>query len=223
MKIVILIVANDYPEHYLEMQNIWRLYMNSFQNIKSYFLKADENIKEDIILNEDESTFYIRQPETQTPGVLKKTIKTIEYVLKNMDFKYIFRTNLSCCLDLKKFYNFCHQDFNYAAQEGILNKIIFGSGAGVFFSRGVCEYLISIKDSIDYCKENEDVTIGSILYPIYGLLCVSRIDIFNFDSKSISDEEIKNSDTFHIRCKNNEDPSLTIYNMKKIYELFYQN
>ena len=39
MNIIILIIANDDNESYIEMQQIWRKYMNNHSNIKSYFIK----------------------------------------------------------------------------------------------------------------------------------------------------------------------------------------
>ena len=52
MKIIILILSND-SGHYLECQNMWRSYMNTHPNIKSYFIKYKVGLNDDVILEND--------------------------------------------------------------------------------------------------------------------------------------------------------------------------
>ena len=59
MKIVILIIANDYPNYYIEMQEIWKIYMNKYANIKSYFIKCDNSISTEYLVDEKQHTIYL--------------------------------------------------------------------------------------------------------------------------------------------------------------------
>jgi nicotinic acid phosphoribosyltransferase len=86
MKLVILILANDTNE-YLKMQMLWKLYMNKFQNVKSFFIKYKSDLQENIVLCDD--TIYIKGLESFIPGCLDKTIQSIEFLLKNNDFDFL--------------------------------------------------------------------------------------------------------------------------------------
>jgi hypothetical protein len=103
MKIIILILAND-DGIYLECQKLWRSYMNIHPNIKSYFIKFNTEITSDILV--DNNTIFIKGCETIIPGCLIKTIKSINYLLKNEDFDFIFRTNMSSVVNLNCLYDF---------------------------------------------------------------------------------------------------------------------
>ena len=91
MNLIILILAND-TEIYLKMQEKWKSYMNKHSHIKSYFIKYKEDLKENIIQKED--TIYVKGNDSLIPGCLDKTIKSIEYLLNNFDFKFIFIKNI---------------------------------------------------------------------------------------------------------------------------------
>lgn len=103
MKLIILILAND-DSLYIEMQKLWKMYMNNHNNIKSYFIKCNSNSQDEIIIDND--TIFMKGYESLIPGCLDKTIKSIEFFVKNnIDFDFIFRTNLSSVVDLNKLYN----------------------------------------------------------------------------------------------------------------------
>ena len=129
MKLIILILASD-NDLYLQCQNMWRSYMNTHPNIKSYFIKYKVGLNNDVILEND--TIFINGNESLMPGCLVKTLESINYLLKNEDFDYIFRTNMSRCLDLHKLYNLLNNYKNdYSGVIGCHNNIKFASGAGI--------------------------------------------------------------------------------------------
>jgi hypothetical protein len=45
MNIIILIIANDEPKYYQDMQNTWKKYMNLHPNIKSFFIKGNQQLE----------------------------------------------------------------------------------------------------------------------------------------------------------------------------------
>ena len=81
--------------------------MNNHENIKSYFIKYKKNLHDDIYLDENDNTIYIKGVENFIPGVLDKSIKAIEYCLHNFKFDYLLRTNMSSFIILNKLYNYC--------------------------------------------------------------------------------------------------------------------
>ena len=222
-QIIIIIIASDNADYYINMQNIWKLYMNTHPYIKSFFIKENNNIHEDLLVDHKNNTINVKCEPSLIPGILIKTINCYKYIYNNYNFKYIYRTNLSSFLDLGKLYTFAmNNNFNYGAVIGNYNNIKFGSGSGFFTSKECTKYLID-KNDINYNKSNDDVIIGEILEPIYSIFPIGRIDFTDFNNKEISDNDIKKSEIFHYRCKNEYNMHHTVYNLQKMYELLYKN
>lgn len=222
MKIVILIIAHDYPYEYVEMQNNWRKYMHSHSEIKSYFIKGKkyDGQQEKIIVEND--TLYINTDENFIPGILKKTIIAFKWAKKYLDFKYIFRTNLSSVVDLSKLYNFCiTNNFNYAGAIGDHNGVRFASGAGFFVSKQCIKYIMkNKKNNISY-NIIDDVSLGKLLTQEFRITRLERIDFYFFDKKRISNQEILDSPVFHYRVKCDDERHITVDNQIKLINLIY--
>jgi hypothetical protein len=219
--IIILIIASDNLKEYVEMQNIWRKYMNTHPNIKSFFIKNDPNIDSNILLNEELNTIFVRDIENYVPGIFNKTIESIRYCLNNFNFDYIYRTNLSSFLSLEKMYNFiCHNHIDYGGVIGFHNEHKFASGCGFFMSKEVCEFLINyhIYD-IDIYQYLDDVVIGIILTKKYNIDYINRIDIDSLDNPHLKHTAINE---FHYRC-NTSNHLHTTNIMNTLYFLFLKN
>ena len=87
MNIIILIIASNNSNEYIEMQNIWRKYMNNHPNIKSFFIKNDLNIDTDIYLNENLNTIYTKDIETY--GTIYLTDAGREFIQSPTSFMLI--------------------------------------------------------------------------------------------------------------------------------------
>ena len=218
MKIIILILAND-SGHYIECQNLWRSYMNLHPNIKSYFIKFEPQLTTDILV--DNNTIFIKGNESFIPGCLIKTIESIKYLLKNEEFDFIFRTNMSSVVHLNDLYNFIvNNKHDYSGFIGRINNINFASGAGILLSKKMCYSLIDYKNSLNY-NLLDDVSIGFLLNKnsvnIYPL---TRFEAFVYENNvnEITKEMIENY--YHFRCKSNNNLK-TLIIMKKIIDLIY--
>ena len=218
MKIIILILAND-SGIYLECQKLWTTYMNLHPNIKSYFIKFDSELKTNILLNNN--TIFIKGNESFIPGCLIKTIESINYVLKNEDFDFIFRTNMSSVVDLNKLYNFVINNKNdYSGVIGRHNNINFASGAGILLSKQICSNLITYKNLLNY-NLLDDVSIGLLFQSNnVSIFPLTRFEAYNYENNvnQITKEMIKNY--YHFRCKSDNNLK-TLAIMKKIVELIY--
>jgi hypothetical protein len=219
MKIVILILAND-SGHYIECQKLWRSYMNSHANIKSYFIKLDPQITTDILVNNN--TIFIKGNESIIPGCLIKTIESIKYLLENEEFDFIFRTNMSSVVHLNKFYNLLNNyEKDCSGVIGIHDNIKFASGAGMLFSRNLCYHLINNKLSLNY-NLIDDLSIGLFLQNSnIQIFPLTRFEVYNYENNvnQITKEMIQNY--YHFRCKSDSDSNKTLLMMKKIVELIY--
>jgi hypothetical protein len=226
MNILILILANDTPI-YIEMQNIWKKYMNKHENIKSYFIKYKENLDNDIYLSQEDNTIYIKGIESFVPGVLDKTIKSIEYCIKNIKFDYLFRTNMSSFLLLDKLYKYCLNNkidcgglISHHFDSQFINGTKFISGSGILLSTNACNFLIENKNDINY-QIPDDVEIACILQKKYDFTLIQRND--KYINIPFIKESVINSDVYHYRCKNNYGilDYETIETMKSLYEMVY--
>jgi hypothetical protein len=218
MKLIILILAND-SEAYLKMQELWNKYMNSHLNIKSYFIKYNPNLLENIIINND--TIYIKGTESLMPGCLDKTIKSIEYCLQNMEFDFIFRTNMSSVLDLNKLYNLLNNNIQCAGVIGDCKGQKFVSGAGILMRKDICQKLIQTKNSLNY-NIIDDVSIGRFLTSNnINLIPLTRFEAYNYENNisMIKKDNIANYYHFRCKCENNSNKTIELMNLiiKYIY------
>jgi hypothetical protein len=221
MKLIVLILASD-TGVYLECQKLWKIYMNTHPNIKSYFIKYKSELLEDVVLEND--NIFIKGEESFIPGCLDKTVKAIEFCLKTQEFDFIFRTNMSSVIDLIKF-NHLLENYNrhYSGFIGIHSQNIkFASGAGMLLSKQFCTILTSCKDKLNYSVQ-DDVSIGDFCHNIRNIQIapLTRFETFNYENNlnEISNELIK--DYYHFRCKSEKDNNKTLLMMKKIIDLIY--
>lgn len=218
MKLIILILASDTGE-YLKMQQLWKTYMNRFPYVTSFFIKYDPDLSDNIQLQDN--TIFIKGSESLIPGCLDKTIQSIEFVLKEFDFDFIFRTNMSSVVDLKKLHNILNDKIQYAGVMGIYNNITFASGAGFLLNKNSCQLLINNKDKLQY-NLIDDVSLGDFFenhkIPITPL---TRLDVFvcqdNMDL--ITKERFLNH--YHFRCKSDINHLKTVQLMEKVIRLIY--
>lgn len=240
MNIIVLIIASDNTDHYVKMQDIWRIYRSQHPHIKCYFIKCQEQLEEDVMIEND--TIYVKGVENYTPGILIKTIKSIDYLLKNENFDYIYRTNLSSFLNLNRLYQYAlNHQFDYSGVMWQCDKI-WVSGAGIFLSKKACETLIDsdLKNVLRY-DLIDDVAIGVELTKHYSIYPGNRCDIidtsdikqYHLDYRGVSSDTIclimdsekifidTNPDIFHYRCKNNNSTK-SIDIMNKLLYYIYQ-
>ena len=221
-KIIVLIIASDDKDYYIEMQKCWRLYMNNHKNIKCYFIKCNPLINEHVIINEEENTIYCKLKETYVPGLLLKTLMSITHIYNTMDFDYIYRTNLSSLIDLNKMYNYINKrTINYGGvivnYEHKLSKPSFASGAGFWLRKNVCKYIIDNLDRINILLV-DDVALGLLLCPIYGINSELRIDINN---KDLVTSKMIDNEVYHYRCKVEDNMMETCEIQKKLIKIIY--
>jgi hypothetical protein len=216
IKIVVLIISSNFENHYIEMQNIWKKYMNTHPNIVSYFIKSDINLQDDIVM--DENTIYVKNEESLIPGIYHKTIESIKYCLKNIDYDYIYRTNLSSLIDMDQMYSFIiNNKIEYGGVIGCHNDIEFASGSGFFISRDASIYLLENQPNIDE-ELPDDVLIGYIMCKKYNIHYINRNDITEENDNQLT----YRNENFHYRCKSNNSHSNTINIMEKIYNVIYR-
>lgn len=182
---IIFLILSSQDEYYDQfVKNFWLPFIKVCEekgmNIKFIFMYGENRNIDKLIPSE-----YLLQTnikEERIPGCLNKTIEGYKYVLKNYNFNYIYRCNLSgfIILDIfMDFYNTIKNNDYYIGQpvinHGCMDYIDeFMSGAGFFTSKNYSQFLldsISKEENLIPFKENfkplrylpDDVAVGIIL------------------------------------------------------------
>lgn len=234
MKIIILIISSK-SEHYNQMKKIWKKYMNTHDDIQCFFIEFNDEINDDIVLDKNDNIIYVKGEETYIPGILDKTIKSIQYVFSNIEFDYILRTNLSSFIVLNKLYNYLLTNtFDYGGPKSKLpaktrfkkylnlietNNKFYASGTCIIMSKKCVEYLLT--QDINY-NLIDDVSIGFAISKKYKFHNIIRTDCvmdngikLDYENAIKYNNEINFTDPnkFIFRCKHiNQDLTLQMMN-----------
>lgn len=198
MQILVLIISSNTLPIYKYNKEIWRLYMNNFPNIDSYFIEYNSELElESDILEKD--TLYFKGIES-FENIIHKTLKSIDFFINQITKKYdfIIRSNLSTVCDF-------HMLQKYLLELPIKNNIYAGhfgpyynletyyfwfnfvGGTGIIMSRDICEMLLESSNRIlaENFKNMDDIDIGFVMYhnniPLIGIphLCIDSLDNLN--------------------------------------------
>jgi len=89
---------------YDKMAKLWRKYMNTNPNIKSYFLYCDPNIVADILITHDKIIY--KHEENISPGILLKTLAGIHVANTYFSYDFILRPNISSVFHFDRLIDF---------------------------------------------------------------------------------------------------------------------
>jgi len=190
-KLIILIIASR-SESYDLFIRCWKEYMNSFSNVRGFFLFSDLNIETDILVTED--SIIHKSSESTIPGIFFKTTTGFSFCDKFLSYDYVLRTNLSSfyhiprllsVLEKKPKDNYAGGQWynlpnipaknyernivnNYLGLE-LNNKFIFLHGAGFILSKNIIEQYLNViqtkpDDLRNIANLSDDVGISLILY-----------------------------------------------------------
>lgn len=165
-KIIILIIASG-GDGYDQFKEYWRLYMNRFPGVRSFFIYSDPTIVADMHVTNDSISH--RSVESLRPGILYKTIAAMSVCSALFKYDYIMRTNLSSFihiprllmyLDAQRLYEYAGGHFNNlpdhpnkAYEHSIVNqyigqkldsKFIFLHGACFILSKDLIARVLGI-------------------------------------------------------------------------------
>jgi len=207
-RVLILIIASDHTPLYIKLQSLWRSYMHSDPSrISAYFIKADPNLSANYYIHKD--VIWSKTAECIIPGILNKTILSIEALLSQIDrFDYILRTNLSSFYvfpKLLQFLNSLPTKKCYSAHIGYnfrLNQH-FGTGSGFILSTDVAKMLVHKKKRLFNNEfSNDDLVIARFLKQHkIKLIPAPRFDFYSMNDWLASKNSLLDKH-FHFRIKN---------------------
>ena len=228
--IIIIIIASRSIVYDELIRKYWIPFLNYINNknikINIFFMFGNNTPYTD--LNIPKENIYISNiEESYAPGILVKTIETMNFVNKNFVYKHILRTNLSSFFILENLVktSYLLPDTNlYAGVIGNHNNILFASGAGYWMSKDIVEQILANINNIDYTLI-DDVAIGKLLSSIQ-ITHLPRYDLdknisYNDEEKSSILNEIIANNHYHIRIKNtnkNIDIDIMTFYTLKLYK-----
>jgi hypothetical protein len=226
--IILIIASSDDGGGYDQFKEYWRLYMNRFSGIRSFFIYSDPTIGADMHVTNDSISH--RSIESLRPGIFYKTIAAMSVCSELFKYDYILRTNLSSFihiprllmyLDTQRLYEYAGGHFNNLPdhqnkiyEHSVVNKytgvkmdskFVFLHGACFILSRDLITRLLGIVDNKPErvrIAENafDDVAISLLLND-----CVVRQ--MNCDGNYIPNEFV-NLYANKYQCKTVEDPEV---------------
>jgi len=215
MKLLVLIIASDDREVYIELQKLWKIQFKSHEDVTYYFLKGYPNLNNEVEIHED--TIWVRCIDDFYAGILTKTIKAIKSLVTGYD--YVLRTNLSSFYVfenlIKTLEKFPRKNC-YAGILGMANHnppISFVSGCGFVMSKDICESLPSEPTTLWSTNHpNDDVSLGKFIFANFpnSYMAIPRIDIH-----SPEDPVIFPTDAIHYRVKTSDHD----YEIRKINDI----
>ena len=237
-KILVLIIACDNPKYYVDMQAMWMSNMRSHSAFDVWFVKSkpasmwisDTDLKDTDLLgldtdllefDEASRTVFVKQDETYIPGILNKTIVAMDYFFnKYSDYTHVWRTNLSSVLDFDGFLQFLWSDVGrrcaYAGFSGQNGSVSFASGAGFLLIREAALFLVANHSLVLSWDQIDDVAIGRLLCPVFGLTHIDRLWIKNLDDPVR--DAILEKGVFQFRCETHNHSNTLIF-MQKVFNV----
>ena len=157
------------------------------------------------------------QSEEGIENLGHKVISSLEYVLDNIEFDYIFKMNCSSYLNKKMLkdilINKPRTNF-YSGFMGIHYGIRFVSGSGTILSKDLVKLIVDSKYNWNH-SYIEDVSIGKIMMD-------SNVNITNLNRVDITnglDYNLINIKNHHYRCKNSN-RKYDIIILKELYKKY---
>lgn len=225
--IIMLVIASRSHIYDNIINNYWSKIINyskrHYSNIKIFLIFGNNVRTDDLrILNDDKLILNVK--ECYIPGILNKTIEAFKLINTMYDYKYIIRTNISSFFildNLISISNTLKYTNVYAGVNGDYKGISYISGAGIWMSKDIVEYIIDNSLSLDV-NIIDDVSIGKLMVnKEKGVL--DRYDLTN--GKEIHDKtalinDIIHKKYYHIRIKS-DNTQLDLDYMNKFASILY--
>lgn len=229
LKILVLIIASDDSSVYRELQRIWKSYMHlDREHVEAYFIKGNAELPSLYKISGD--TIWSRTAENYSPGILNKTVLSIEAILPRInEFDFVLRTNLSSFYVFPRLLEFVKtlpKEKCYCGFPWVDPAITFASGAGFIISCDLAELLVNRKaELLENSSHADDVLVGMLLkQEKIGLISAPRLDLSSLKKWKKHKRKIPEHQ-FHFRVKNRKEELRRIEEIhiqRKLVKLFYK-
>jgi hypothetical protein len=234
MKVLVIILASDTDQLYIDLQAVWRKYMHRHETFECYFNKADPALETDAKLVGD--TLYVRCPESLDHCAEKMRLAFAAFEHRFHEFDYILRTNLSSFVAFDKYQAFLEglpRGERYLVSAHRNDLVVTNGTEMVPTSSNVisgCFIMMTPSMAAAYIRHPihhhiDDINFQDMLarFPEkFSVVLPPRMDILGAAHHNRM-ADAKEFDIFHFRIKHETDRATAdIAAHEKLYSLFYQ-
>ena len=119
--IILIIASSDGTGGYDQFKEYWRVYMNRFSGVRSFFVYSDPIIESDMYVTNDSISH--RSDESLRPGILYKTIAAMSVCSTLFEYDYILRTNLSSFIHIPRLLKYLNTQRLHEYAGGHFNNL----------------------------------------------------------------------------------------------------
>lgn len=215
MKLLFLIIASNNREH-LQDEQTQRITWAQDQSIRVIWLRGGKSTN----FEEEERTLYV-EIEDVYPNILAKTLLGVEWCLKNLEFDFLVRANVSSYFDIpatrKMLHKYRasedlfggHMDFIQDATRKSLQNL-FVNGGALFFSRITATRLLTMK-SKDWELLPDDLAITQYLLR-------SGVTPLEFPRGNVANTGILTKKPYY-RMKSSSNPRMATLRMTQVHAI----
>ena len=227
--IIMLVIASRGYGYDNMINHYWSKMINyikthNYNNIKIFFIFGNDVNTDGLKITDDDKLIF-DVPETYIPGILNKTVEAFKLINDTYNYKHILRTNLSSFFiidNLIKISNELENTNVYSGFHGYHNGMTFISGAGMWLSKDIVQYIINNRSSLDV-SIIDDLSIAKLLINNKKDK-LHRLDLINgnqiIDTNSLIKYIIDNKH-YHIRIKSNN-MQIDIAYMTNLADILYK-
>jgi hypothetical protein len=239
-KVLVLVIASDGTEAFIELQKIWRQYMNvDPEHFEVYFIRGNPYLPEKSRIEGE--NLFVKCEESYVPGITEKTILSMEEMIPRLhEFDFVLRTNLSSFFVFPRLLDFVKTLPRQRCYAGVqmyfqnfqkYGFVSFVSGAGIFLSPDLVEMLVACKKEIFALdKDMSDDVLFGLFFQQRGIAAfpAGRID-FSSAQMWLERKDSIPPEAFHFRAKSNylirspeENFDDELFINKELLKMFYQ-
>lgn len=202
-KILILVLCSRNYLSFISSKKQKKIWNKKSENFQIYHFVGEEYHSQREVDYISHSPYEYLEIETNDnyENIAQKTLLAFDKISSIYDFDYVFRTNTSSFIDLKKFEDFISKNIDSLDYTGsILNASegdVIASGAGFFLSRKNIQIILDNRKYYDFSLP-DDVAIARLL----NKFDIKPKNLIRKDVRSIpSPKEVFHSIHFHYRCR----------------------
>lgn len=239
---IILIIATNDTQHFINCRNVWKKYMNLYSDIKIFFIYGKLLSP---LLDKNENDLVFDSVVDSNVATIHKSLLAMKYISCNYTYDYLIRTNLSTFWNIKllpdlldkcpknKCYSGAHNLSPFYINNNNNNKLIttnLYSGICIIFTPDIVDLIFNNLTKINFTLP-DDISIGLFMSD-FEFNSFTTNNIATYEKYTILDEnqlkeEINKGITnnyYLYRVKNNSNRELTdfmIYKLllKSIYDI----
>ena len=227
LRLLVLVIASKHAIYGMNWA-VWSLSMQQHPRVDVYFMVSDPDLESPMTVDEDTHVITVKLVEEHIPGLLSKTVKSLQFFLNNHSRRYthVLRTNLSSMWHWERLLAFIaslsYADDFAAGNMNYHEKAYvpyFLSGSGILMTRGVVELVSRHAQELRY-DLIDDVALGIFLHQHN----VTRVPMprCDFTLNTLPQPLDSNNTCFHYRVKNDAREFYDWYILPRLFfELYY--